>query len=99
MGEEIVAAAHLKFGGEGGGPVGSVGFEGVGEDGIGWGVAEGFEEGLAYFLEVRGDGLMAEGIEYVAIGSDGGSLDLLAGVAGDGEEGDGGVNPGGDDDT
>src|ERR1700736_4366564 len=90
MGEEIVAAALLEFGGEGGGPVGSVGFEGVGEDGVGWGVAEGFDEGFAYGLEVGGDGLVAEGIEYVALGSDGCSLDLLGGVAGDEEEGSAG---------
>src|SRR5438270_10471314 len=32
-------------------------------------------------------GLGAEGIEYVAFGSDGGALDLLLGVAGDEEEG------------
>ena len=50
MGEEIVAATLLKFRGEGRGPVGSVGFEGVGEDGVGWGVAEGFDERFADFL-------------------------------------------------
>ena len=87
MGEEIVASALLEFGGEGGGPVGSVGFEGVGEDGVGWGVAEGFDERFAYFLKVGGYGLVAEGIEDVAFGSYGGSLDLLLGVAGDEEEG------------
>ncbi len=42
MREEIVAATLLKFGGEVGRPVGSVGFERVGEDGVGRGVAEGF---------------------------------------------------------
>ncbi len=87
MGEEIVAATLLKFGGEGGGPVGSVGLEGVGEDGVGRGVAEGFDEGFADDFEVGGDGLLAEGIEDVAFGSYGGSLDLLFGVAGDEEEG------------
>ena len=86
--EEIVASTLLEFGGEGGGPVGSVGFEGVGEDGVGWGVAEGFDEGLADFLEVGGDGLMAEGIEDVAFGSYGGSFDLLLGVTGDEEKRD-----------
>ncbi len=50
VGDEIVAATLLELGGEGGGPVGTVGFEGVGEDGVGWGVAEGFDEGFAYFL-------------------------------------------------
>ena len=43
MRDEIVVAAFLKFGGEVGGPVGAVGFEGVGEDGVGWGGAEGFD--------------------------------------------------------
>ena len=47
VGDEIVAAALEEFGGEGGGPVGAVGFERVGEDGVGRGVAEGFEEGFA----------------------------------------------------
>ena len=88
MREEIVAAALLKFGGEVGSPVGSVGFEGVGEDGVGWGVAEGFDEWFAYFFEMSGYGLMAERIEDVAFGSYCGSLDLLFGVAGDEEEGD-----------
>src|SRR5438067_9696265 len=83
VGEEIVAATLLKFGGEVGGPVGSVGFEGVGEDGVGWGFAEGFEEGFAYFLEMGGYGLVAEGIEDIAFGSYGGSFDLLFGVASD----------------
>jgi hypothetical protein len=46
--EEIVAAT----GGKGGGPVGSVGFEGVGEDGVGWRVAKGFDERFADFFEV-----------------------------------------------
>src|SRR5271170_1795901 len=96
MWEEIVASALLEFGGEVGGPVGSVGFEGVGEDGVGWGVAEGFDERLAYFLEVGRYGLMAEGVEDVAIGSYCGSLDLLFGVAGYEEEGDSGRGDGGD---
>ena len=48
VGEEIVASAFAEFGGEVGGPVGSVGFEGVGEDGVGWGGSEGFDEGFAY---------------------------------------------------
>src|SRR5713101_5370290 len=61
VGEEIVAAALLEFGGEDGGPVGSVGFEGVGEDGVGWSVTEGFDEGFAYGFEVGGYGLVAEG--------------------------------------
>src|SRR5215469_7012280 len=74
MWEEIVAATLLKFGGEVGGPVGSVGFEGVGEDGVGRSCAEGFDERLADFLEVGGYGLMAEGIEDVAFGSYGGSF-------------------------
>src|SRR5580692_8211552 len=67
--EEIVAATLEKFGGEGGGPVGSVGFEGVGEDGVGRRAAEGFDEGFAYFLEMGGNRLAAEGIEDVAFGS------------------------------
>ena len=97
MGEEIVAAALLEFGGEVGGPVGSVGFEGVGEDGVGWGGAEGFDEGFAYGFEVGGYGLVAEGVEDVAFGSYGGSFDLLFGVAGDEEEGGaGGEGDGGD---
>ena len=33
--KEIIAATLLELGGEGGGPVGPVGFEGVGEDGVG----------------------------------------------------------------
>ena len=37
VGDEIVAAALEEFGGEVGGPVGSVGFERVGEDGVGRG--------------------------------------------------------------
>jgi hypothetical protein len=82
MGEKIVASALLEFGGEVGGPVGSVGFEGVGEDCVGRGVAEGFDEGFADFLEVGGDGFVAEGIEDVAFGSYGGSFDLLLGMAG-----------------
>ena len=84
--DEIVAAALEELGWEGGGPVGSVGFEGVGEDGVGRGVAEGFDQGFAYGFEMGGDGLLAEGIEDVAFGSDGGSFDLLFGVAGDEEE-------------
>src|SRR5277367_1175512 len=96
MGEEIVASALLEFGGEVGGPVGSVGFEGVGEDGVGWGVAEGFDERFAYSLEVGCYGLMAEGVEDVAICSYGGSLDLLFGVAGDEEKGYAGRGDGGD---
>src|SRR3981081_2334224 len=87
MGEEVVASALLEFGGEGGGPVGSVGFEGVGEDGVGWGVAEGFDEGFAYCFKVCGYGAVGEGVQDVAFGSYGGSLDLLFGVAGDEEEG------------
>ncbi len=59
MREEIVAAALEEFGGESGGPVGSVGFEGVGEDGVGWGVAEGFEERFAYGFEMGGYGFVA----------------------------------------
>ena len=90
VGDEIVAAALAEFGGEVGGPVGSVGFEGVGEDGVGRGVAEGFDEGFADGFEVGGDGVVAEGIEDPAFGSYGGSLDLLLGVAGDEEEGDAG---------
>ena len=86
MGEEIVAATLLELGGEVGCPVGSVGFEGVGEDGVGWGVAEGFDERFAYLLEVGGYGLMAEWVEDVAFGSDGSAFDLLFGVAGDEEE-------------
>src|ERR1700678_741406 len=92
--DEIVAAALEEFGGEGGGPVGSVGFEGVGEDGVGRGVAEGFDQGFAYGFEMGGDGLLAEGIEDVAFGSDGGSFDLLFGVAGDKEEGGAGGGDG-----
>jgi hypothetical protein len=88
VGEEIVASTLEELGGEGGGPVGSVGFEGVGEDGVGRGGAEGFDERFAYLCEVGGYGLMAEGVEDVAFGSYGGSFDLLLGVAGDEEEGD-----------
>ena len=90
MRDEIVAAALLKLGGEVGGPVGTVGFEGVGEDGVGWGVAEGFDERFTYLLEVGRDGLVAEGVEDVAFGSYGGAFDLLFGMAGDEEEGDAG---------
>src|ERR1700728_1244799 len=90
MREEIVASTLLEFGGQGGGPVGSVGFEGVEEDGVGRGVAERLDQGFAYFLEVGGYGLVAEGIEDVALGSHGGSFDLLFGVAGDEEEDDSG---------
>jgi hypothetical protein len=86
VGAEIVAAALEELGGEVRGPVGSVGFEGVGEDGVGWGVAEGFEERFADGFEVGGDGLVAEGIEDPAFGADGGALDLLSGVATDKEE-------------
>ena len=86
--EEIVAAALLELGGEVGGPVGSVGFEGVGEDGVGWGVAEGPEERFTYLLEVGGYGLVAERVEDVTFGSDGSAFDLLLCVAGDEEEGD-----------
>ena len=86
MREEIVAAALEKFGGKGGGPIGSVGLERVGEDGVGGRVAEGFEEGFAYGLEVGGDGLLGEGIEDPAFGSYGGPLDLLAGATGDEDE-------------
>ena len=87
MRDEIVAAALEKFGGEGGGPVGSVGFEGVGEDGVGRGVAEGFDEGFADGFQVGGYGVVGEGIEDPAFGSYGGALDYLAGVAGDEDEG------------
>ncbi len=74
VGDEIVAAALAELGGEVGGPVGAVGFEGVGEDGVGWGGAEGFDERVADGFEVGGDGLVAEGIEDPAFGSDGGAL-------------------------
>jgi hypothetical protein len=87
MRDEIVTATLEEFGGEGEGPVSSVGFEGVGEYGVGWGVAEGFDERLADLLKVGGDGLAAERIEDVAFGSDRGSLDDLFGVARDEEEG------------
>ena len=94
--DEVVAAALLELGGEVGGPVGAVGFERVGEDGVGRGGAEGFEEGFADGFEVGGDGVVGEGIEDVAFGSDGGALDLLAGVALDEEEGDAGLVGGGE---
>ncbi len=97
MRDEIVAATLEKFGGEGGGPVGSVGFEGVGEDGVGWGVAEGFDEGFADGFEVGGYGVVGEGIEDPAFGSYGCALDLLAGVAVDEDEGGAGLRAGGED--
>ena len=59
--DEIVAASLEELGGEVRGPVGSVGFEGVGEDGVGRGVAEGFEERFAYGFEVGGDGIGLKG--------------------------------------
>src|SRR5258708_32802536 len=100
MREEIIAATVEKFGGEGWGPVGAIGFERVGEDGVRRGVAEGFDEGFTDGFEVGGYGLLAEGIENVAFGPDGCSLDLLFGVVGDvekssagfvgGRDGDGG---------
>ena len=96
VGEQVVAAALAEFGGEVGGPVGSVGFEGVGEDGVGRGGSEGFDEWGAYGLEVMGDGLVAEGVEDPAFGTDGGALDDLMGVAGDEDEGDAGLGVGGD---
>ena len=96
MGEEVVASALLELGGEGGGPVCAVGFEGVGEDGGGGRGAEGVEERLAYGFEVGGYGFVGEGVEDVALGSYGGALDLLPGVALDEEEGDAGLGCGGD---
>jgi hypothetical protein len=96
MREEIVAATLEEFGGEVGGPVGSVGFEGVGEDGVGWGVAEGFEERFAYGFEMGCDDFVAEGVEDPAFGSYSGSLDDLSGVAGDEEESDAGLVGGGE---
>src|ERR1700722_3102831 len=86
MGDEIVAAALEKLGGEGGGPVGSVGFEGVGEDGVGWGVPEGFDEGFADGFEVGGYGVVGEGVEDPAFGSYGCAFDYLSGVAVDEDE-------------
>ena len=94
VGDEIVAAALLEFGWEVGGPVGSVGFERVGKNCVGWGVAEGFDERFAYGFEVGGYGLVAEGVEDVAFCFDGGALDLLLGVAGDEEEGGAGLSAG-----
>lgn len=96
VGEEIVAAAAFELGGEGGGPVGSVGFEGVGEDGVGWGWSEGFDEGVADSFEVGGNGFLAKGIQDPAFGTYGGSLDDLAGVAGDKEQDGAGGRGGGD---
>ena len=49
-------------------------------------MSEGFDEGIADYLEVGGDGFLAEGVEDPAFSSDGGALDLLVGVAGDEEE-------------
>jgi len=43
VGDEVVAAALLEFCGEIGGPVGAVDFQGIGEDGVGWVVAEGVD--------------------------------------------------------
>ncbi len=87
VGEEVVAAALLEFGGKCGGPVCAVGFEGVGEDGVRRGGAEGFDEGFADGFEVGGNGLFREGIEDEALGSDGGALDGLFGVGLDEEDG------------
>jgi len=94
--DEIVAAALEELGGEVGGPVGSVGFERVGEDGVGRGVAEGAEEGFAYGFEVGGYGVVGEGIENPAFGSHGCAFDDLSSVAGDEEESGAGVGGGGD---
>src|ERR1035441_2476983 len=74
---EIVAAPLFEFGGQTRGPVSSVGFEGVREDGIGRGCSEGLDERLTDFLKVGCDGVKAEGIEHPAFSFDGGSLDLL----------------------
>jgi hypothetical protein len=43
VGDEVVAAAFEELFWEFGGPVGAVGFEGVGEDGVGGCGAEGFD--------------------------------------------------------
>ena len=94
--EEIVAATLLKFHGKVGSPVGPIGFEGVGEDGVRWGVTEGFDERFTDSLQVGGYGLMTERIEDPAFSRDGGAFYDLSGVAGDEEQSDAGFVRGDD---
>ena len=87
MGEEIISAALAKFRWKVRGPISSVGFEGIGEDGVGWSGSEGSNEGFAHGFEVCGYSLVAEGIEDPAFSSYGGSFNLLMCVGLDEEEG------------
>ena len=83
MGKQIVTAAAFKFRGEIRRPIGAIGFERIGEDGVGRGQGKRFDQRLTDRVKVRGYGLVAERIQNPAFGAHGSTFYLLPGMAGD----------------
>ena len=83
MRDQVIAAPFFEFRRQARGPISSVRFERIREDGVWRSVAESLHQWLTDFRKMGGDCLVAKGIKHPPFRPDSSSLDFLPGVAGD----------------